>query len=62
MNERFKALLKEAGFTNFGPDIEKKFEKLNELLVKECSNQLDDGAEDGMWARGVLHKYFGVKE
>ena len=36
--------------------------KLVELVVKECAAQLDDGAEDGMWARGVLYRHFGVED
>lgn len=36
--------------------------KFAELIVRECANQLDDGAEDGMWVRSVLYKHFGVEE
>ena len=36
-------------------------EKFAELIVRECASQLDDGAEDGMWARGVLYRHFGIE-
>jgi hypothetical protein len=36
--------------------------KFAELIVRECASQLDDGAEDGMWVRGVLYRHFGVED
>jgi hypothetical protein len=63
MNERIKELLVNA-MTEIGPDDTdlKTLEKFAELIVRECASQLNDGAEDGMWARGVLYRHFGVEE
>ncbi len=67
MNERIRELADQAELTirtskgtyMSHPEFNKKFA---ELIVRECAHQLDDGAEDGMWARGVLYRHFGVEE
>jgi hypothetical protein len=72
MNERIKKLADQAGlqqrvWNSLGEELpmwqedpyNPGFEKFAELIVRECASQLDDGAEDGMWARGVLYRHFG---
>jgi hypothetical protein len=71
MNERIEQLANQAGMLRdkYGlywnaqdnPDDGVDLEKFAELIVQECAHQLDDGAEDGMWARGVLYRHFGVE-
>lgn len=74
MNERIRELARQSGgidMTNHvaggittwvGTGTPEFLEKFAELIVRECARQLDDGAEDGMWARSVLYKHFGVEE
>jgi hypothetical protein len=70
MNERMLELYRQAHvpYTAIDPSNNMPYqtttfsaEKFAELIVQECAAQLDDGAEDGMWARGVLYRHFGVE-
>jgi hypothetical protein len=71
MNERMLELYRQAHvpYTAIDPSNNMPYqtttfsaEKFAELIVQECAHQLDDGAEDGMWARGVLYRHFGVED
>lgn len=57
MNERIHQIAEQV----YGSAATEQEIKFAELLIRECANQLDDGAEDGMWARGVLYRHFGVE-
>jgi hypothetical protein len=68
MNERIRELAISAGMTKMNQRSdglyvvsEKAFELFATELIRESAAQLDDGAEDGMWARGVLYRHFGVE-
>jgi hypothetical protein len=69
MNERIREIAVKSGMTQmnrrsdgFYVVSEKTFELFATELIRESAAQLDDGAEDGMWARGVLYRHFGVEE
>lgn len=66
MNKRIEELAIQASLsyvmTADRPFINEDLQKFAELIVKECADQLDDSDLDGVWARGVLHKHFGIKE
>jgi hypothetical protein len=61
MNERIKELMRQS-MVEYQFDLRFSSEKFAELIVRECASQLDDGAEDGMWVRGVLYRHFGVED
>ena len=68
MNERIREIAVKSGMTQmnrrsdgFYVVSEDVFDKFAAELIRESAAQLDDGAEDGMWARGVLYRHFGVE-
>jgi len=71
MNERIRALAREAGLPTYNPQgIPTKLEKFAELIVWECANQCDlllDHKISSEWARGThdcskaIRKHFGVE-
>ena len=73
MNERIKALYKEATGKSFANDFDARVleaEKFAELIVKECANHCDlllDHKISSEWSRGThdcsraIKKHFGVE-
>lgn len=64
MNERINVLIEQAGLEyNFDPMAWLKYEKLVELVVRECAQVADVADENKCeWIGGNILTHFGVKE
>jgi hypothetical protein len=68
MNERIRALAHEAGLPTYNPSgIPTKLEKFAELLIRECTQVVDENVSVSTLERGILpsdciHRHFEVKK
>jgi len=68
MNERIRALAHEAGLPTYNPSgIPTKLEKFAELLIRECTQVVDENVslatlEQGILPSDCIHRHFEVKK